>query len=138
MENMKDILTAEFEDKVARKQYAVEFLNAQIALQIKALRQQRGWSQTDLATRAGKHQSQISAMEGIDFRSWKISTLLQLAEAFDLALTVKFESFGQFLEDSLHVDRESLERPSFDQDPALGEDAKARRAPKRKPRRLTR
>jgi transcriptional regulator with XRE-family HTH domain len=136
MEDMKDTLAAEFEDREARKHYAVDFLNTQIALQIKALRQQRGWSQTDLATRAGKHQSQISAMEGIDFRSWKISTLMQLAEAFDLALTVKFESFGQFLEDSLHVDRETLERPSFDQDSAFGEDAKAQRDPRRKPRRL--
>ncbi len=136
MEEMKDTLADEFEDKEARRQYAVDFLNAHIALQIKALRQQRGWSQTDLATRAGKHQSQISAMEGIDFRSWKISTLMQLAEAFDLALTVKFESFGQFLEDSLNVDRESLERPSFDEDPAFGEEAKAQRDPRRKLRRL--
>jgi transcriptional regulator with XRE-family HTH domain len=114
-------LKNEFHDKEARRQYAEDFLNAHIALQVKTLRQQRGWSQKKLAALAGKFQSQISEMESIDFASWKISTLLQLAEAFDLALTVNFESFGRFLEDVTRVGREALERPSFDDDPAFKE-----------------
>src|ERR1700680_3903849 len=99
----RSFLIKEFASKEAREQYAADFLDSYIALQIKTLRLQRGWSQGQLATLASKHQSQISAMEQIDFHSWKISTLRQLAAAFDLALVVKFESFGQFLDEVLPV-----------------------------------
>jgi transcriptional regulator with XRE-family HTH domain len=119
MDNIKDLLAEEFKDKEARRQYAVDFLNSHIALQIKTLRQQRGWSQVQLAKLARKHQSQISAMESVDFSAWKISTLQKLAEAFDLALTVNFESFGGFLDYLTAIDREALERPSFKEDPAF-------------------
>jgi len=133
MNDMKEALREEFEDKEARKQYAAELLNAQIALQIKTLRQQRKWSQTKLAKQAGKHQSQISEMESVDFSAWKVSTLLQLAEAFDLALSVKFESFGKFLDETSRLGRKDLERPSFAQDPAFHEEVAAaiERAPER-------
>lgn len=119
MEDIKEALAEEFKDKEARRQYAIDFLNSHIALQIKTLRQQRKWSQTGLAKLAGKHQSQISAMESVDFGAWKISTLQKLAEAFDLALTVNFESFGGFLDYISALDRGALERPSFADDPAF-------------------
>ncbi len=96
---------AELANQDAREQYAAGLLDSYIALQIKTLRQQRQWSQAELAALAGKHQSQISAMEQIDFGSWKISTLRRLAKAFDLALVVRFESFGRFLHEILPVER---------------------------------
>jgi transcriptional regulator with XRE-family HTH domain len=119
MEDERSFLKAEFADQKAREQYAADLLDSYIALQIKTLRQQRKWSQKKLASLARKHQSQISPMEQIDFRSWKISTLRQLAKAFDLALVVKFESFGRFLDEVLPVERAALERPSFADDPAF-------------------
>ena len=125
-ENVKALLIPGFEDPETRQQYAASLLYAHIALQIKTLRQQRGWSQTKLAELAGKHQSQISEMESIDFSSWKISTLMKLAEAFDLALTVSFESFGTFLDEAASLGRDALERPSFADDPAFRGKAKKR------------
>jgi transcriptional regulator with XRE-family HTH domain len=119
MDDERSFLIGELADKQAREQYASELLDSHIALQIKTLRQQRGWSQAELAERAGKFQSQISSMEQIDFSSWKISTLRQLANAFDLALVVRFESFGRFLDEMLPVERAALERPAFDEDPAM-------------------
>jgi transcriptional regulator with XRE-family HTH domain len=109
----------ELKDREAREQYAEDFLAAHLALQIKALRAQRGWTQSELAERAGKKQSQISAMEQIDFSSWKVSTLQQLAKAFDLALMVRFESFGKFFEEALRLDSRSLEEVSFSDDVEL-------------------
>lgn len=117
--SMKELLREEFQDLEARRQYAADLLNAYIALQIKTLRQQRKWSQAQLARRAGKHQSQISEMESIDCSSWKVSELLKLAAAFDIALVVSFESFGDFLDDATHLGRPALERPSFKNDPAF-------------------
>lgn len=117
MEDIHAVLREEFRDPEARKDYAEEFLNSFIALQIKTLRQQREWSQEDLAERAGMKQSRISAMEQVDYDSWSVRTLKRLAQAFDLALIVRFESFGEFLGEVTSVSRQELERPSFVDDP---------------------
>jgi transcriptional regulator with XRE-family HTH domain len=119
MDDIQKNLKKELQDPETRRDYAEEFLNAFIALQVKTLRQQREWSQEDLAERAGMKQSRISAMEQVDYSSWSVRTLRRLAQAFDLALIVKFESFGKFLDDVARVSREELERPSFAEDPAF-------------------
>lgn len=113
------LLADELQDREARSQYLRDFLNAHIALQIKTLRQQRNLTQQALAELAGKGQSQISEMESIDCTSWKVSTLLNLAHAFDVALVVNFESFGEALGEISNVRREALEKPSFKDDPVF-------------------
>lgn len=120
MEETREALREEFREPEARHDYADMFLDSSIALQIKALRQQRGWTQEELAEKAGLKQSQVSAMEQASFSSWTLRTLRKLAKAFDLALTVRFESFGWLLDDALSSSREALERPAFGEDPAFG------------------
>lgn len=119
MTTKKDALREEFKDPEARRDYAEIFLDSSIALQIKALRLQRGWSQEVLAEKAGMKQSRISAMEQADYSGWSLRTLRRLAAAFDLALVVRFESFGMLLDDVTSMSREGLERPSFSEDPAF-------------------
>jgi len=116
---MKDLLNSlkkSFRDKEYRHGYVDEFLNANIATQIKVLREQRGWSQKELAKRAGMLQPRISILENVDYSSWSISALRKIAEAFDLTLCVSFESFGRRVQDIFSLKRENLERPSFDED----------------------
>ena len=93
MNQLGDRLAKEFTDKEYRHGYADDFLNTSIAAQIKALRDQRGWTQDQLAERAGMRQSRISAMEDINYTSWSVRTLARLAEAFDVALAVCFKGF---------------------------------------------
>lgn len=121
MEEIRKDLAEELKDPEARRDYADEFLSSYIALQIKTLRQQRGWSQAELARRSGMKQSRISAMEQADYSSWNLRTLQRLAAAFDLAFTAGFESFGRMLEDMTSISRSALERPSFAEDPAFRE-----------------
>src|SRR5208337_164435 len=118
---MKDSLKQAFKDKDYRHGYADEFLNASIATQIKVLREQRGWTQKELAEHAGMMQPRISVMENVNYSSWSINILRELAEAFDLTLRVSFESFGTRLNDIEQFGRKSLERPSFDDDPCFNE-----------------
>jgi transcriptional regulator with XRE-family HTH domain len=139
MEEIRKGLADELKDPEARRDYADEFLSSYIALQIKTLRQQRGWSQAELARRAGMKQSRISAMEQADYSSWSIRTLQRLAAAFDLAFTAGFESFGRMLDDMTSISRGALERPSFEDDPAFRGNAdadvrKARKQPVKKSR----
>lgn len=119
MSALAERLRSEFLDKGYRHAYADEFLNSYIATQIQVLREERGWSQERLAQETGMKQSRISLLENVGYSSWSISTLKRLAEAFDLTLRVSFESFGRCLADIDRFNRESLERFSFDQDPAF-------------------
>lgn len=124
MSTKDDALKEELKDPEARRDYAEIFGNSSIALQLKALRLQRKWSQEELGRRAGMKQARISAMEQASYASWNIRTLRRLAEAFDLALIVKFESFGTLLGDINQSGRGHLERPSFCDDPAFMEKEK--------------
>lgn len=107
------------EDPEARAHYAEMLLDTTIALQLKTLRQQRDWTQKQLAEMADMRQSRISTMEKIDYSSWSIRILKQLAKAFDVRLRVTFESFGTLLDDYTRLGRADLERPSFSDDPAF-------------------
>lgn len=109
----------EFQDKETRHIYVDEFLNAKIATQIKVLREQRGWTQKELAEKTGMKQERISVLEDVNYSAWTLNILRRLAEAFDLRINLTFEDFGSFLDEFAGFSRESLERTSFDDDPAF-------------------
>ena len=112
MKELVEKLKEEFKNKEYRTAYAEESLNTFIATQIKVLREQRGWSQEDLANISGMKQERISAIENVNYSSWSVKTLKRLAEALDLNLRVSFGSFGEFVSELERFSRESLEKPS--------------------------
>ena len=116
MSDLVEKLKIGFQDSDYRHAYCDEFLNSFIATQIKILREQRGWTQETLAKFARLHQSQISEMEDASYSSWTLNTLRKLAEAFDLTLSVSFETFGKRIKDIISLERERLERSSFEDD----------------------
>jgi transcriptional regulator with XRE-family HTH domain len=83
------------------------------------LREDREWTQSKLADESGMKQERISVLEDVDYESWTIKTLKRFARAFDLRLSIKFESFGSFLTDYDEFSRDNLKRLSFDKDPAF-------------------
>ena len=107
------------ESQESREEIVVEHLDSSIALQIKVLRQQRGWSQVELGESAGLGQSQVSTLENVNNSSWTVATLKKIAAAFDLPLLVKFGSWGEFVNDVTSMSRQTMERPSFHEDPGL-------------------
>jgi transcriptional regulator with XRE-family HTH domain len=125
MNELIDKLREEFKDKETRRIYVDDFLNTYIATQIKVLREQRELTQDQLAGLANMRQERISVLEDVDYSSWTINVLRRLAEAFDLRLSVKFESFGSFLNEFETFGRSALERPSFEDDPVFADEALA-------------
>ena len=121
MSELTDRFKEEFKDKETRHIYADDFLNTYIATQLKVLREDREWTQKQLAEEAGMRQERISVLEDVNYESWSVKTLKRLAQAFDLRLSIKFETFGSFLKDFDEFSRESLGRVSFDDDPAFAE-----------------
>ena len=121
MKALVERLKKDFKNQEYRHGYVDEFLNFSIATQIKVLREDCGWTQEELASRADMKQASISRVENVNYSSWSINTLRRLAEAFDLTLRVTFEDFGTRLSDIERFGRETLERYSFEDDPVFKE-----------------
>jgi transcriptional regulator with XRE-family HTH domain len=119
MNELTEKLREEFHDKETREVYAEDFLNTYIATQIKTLREQAGWTQAELAERAGMKQERISILEDVNYSSWTANVLKRIAKAFDMRLSIKIESFGSYLDEFENFNREALLRPSFEQDPVF-------------------
>lgn len=116
MNELVDKLRPEFQDKEYRHAYADECLNTMIATQIKVLREQRGMTQKQLADATGMGQPRIPLLEDATYENWTVNTLKRFAKAFDVALSVKFETFSRLISDFENLSRESLERPAFAND----------------------
>lgn len=116
MNGFRDDALRNFHDREYREAFVEEFLNSWIATQIKALREQRQWTQEKLAEEAGMRQPRISALENIDYSSWSVSTLRRLAKAFDVDLAVEFRSYGKRLLDFARFERGDLEEAPFPMD----------------------
>lgn len=99
-------------DPEYRRAYADAQLDTRLAIQIRVLRKQRGWSQAELGRRSGMTQSRISALEDCNYSGWSARTLKRLAEAFDLPLEIQFSDWGIV---GLAPGRAALERLSYDE-----------------------
>lgn len=128
MSELTEKLRAEFHDKETRHIYVEDFLNTYIATQIKVLREKAGWTQAQLAEKAGMKQERISVLEDVNYSSWTANVLKRIAKAFDMRLSIKIESFGSYLDEFENFNREALLQPTFEQDPAFQEKTTASRA----------
>lgn len=90
MSELAERLAEEFGDAEYAHAYLEEHGNLLLAAQIKVIREQRGWTQKELAKRAGMLQARISALENVEYDAWTVNTLRKLAKAFDVGLNVSF------------------------------------------------
>ncbi len=68
-----------------------------IAYQIQALRSKLGLTQKEFAVLVNKPQSVISRLENTEYGKVSVQTLLDIAVAVDVALSVRFVSYPDFL-----------------------------------------
>ena len=116
MEFMSDRFLDLLRDKEARSAFAGAHLGPNIAAQIRANRETRDWLQEDLGQRTGMKQTQISRLENPNYENFTLNTLRRLAEAFDVALVVRFVPFGDFADYLSTLSVESLSAPGFHED----------------------
>jgi transcriptional regulator with XRE-family HTH domain len=104
-------------DKEYRDLYVAEHIRTGIAFQIRAMRDDRGWTQTELGQRAqGMAQETISQLEDPDYGRLTLRTLRRLASALDVALVVRFAPFSELIDWIVRLTPERLAPPSFDQE----------------------
>jgi transcriptional regulator with XRE-family HTH domain len=106
----------ELNEKEMRDAYLDEKTRTKIALQIRALRSQRGWSQAELGQKMDKPQSNVARLEDRDVARYTLTTLLELASAYDCGLVVEFVPYGDFLRRTSDLSAQKLETPSFNRD----------------------
>jgi len=109
-----DALIRKLGDREFRHGYLEDQVRTNIAFQIHALRNQRGWTQQQLAERTGKPPSGISRLEDPDYGKVSLTTLLQIAEAFDVALLVQFAEWDDWLQRMADVSPFALQKRSFE------------------------
>jgi transcriptional regulator with XRE-family HTH domain len=106
------------EDKSYREAFVAAHISNGIAFQLRALREAEEWDQKQLAAELGKPSAQpmISRYENPDYGKYSLSSLLELANVFDVALIVKFAPFSELIEQDKKVRSQALRIPTFTQE----------------------
>lgn len=90
-----------------------------IGWQVRTMRLKRGWTQKELAERAGMSQPRLSKIEDTDYGRVTLSTLLKLAKAFDTSLLVRLAGFSRVLREMDDLSAEAIAAPSYEEDAEL-------------------
>jgi transcriptional regulator with XRE-family HTH domain len=116
-----------FERKAYRDAFVGAHISNTVASQIVKLRENEGWTQTQLADRAGMKQSRISALEDPNYENIEIRTLRRIASAFDIALMVRFVPFSELARWSANLSEGDIIVAKFDEDElSVRDDARPR------------
>lgn len=105
-----------------REAFVSEHIDTGIPFQLKALRNQRDWTQKDFEKHSGVKQAEMSRYENVNYAKFTLSTLKKLASAFDIGIMVRFVSFSELVEHELNLSPESLEAASYEDDPYFKDD----------------
>jgi len=109
-------LLEKLQKRAYRHAYLAEHVRRGIAYQIRALRDQRGWSQGKLSKLLGKPQSVVCRLEDPSYGKLSVQTLLEIANVYDVALEVRFVSYSSFLQKTRDVSPVSMQVPEFKHD----------------------
>ena len=85
-----------------------------IPLQLRAMREGQGWTQATLAEKLGTTQNAISRLENPRTGKPTITTLERIAQAFDVALIVKFAPFSELIDSLSELSEKSVSVPSYE------------------------
>lgn len=112
----RDRIAEQLQDFDYRTAFVEQSVRRFLPAQIRAMREERDWSQEELGRRCGKTQEWICKLESQTYGRYSTQTLIDLARGFDVGLIIKLASFGSFL-DSYAVPPSLAGIPSFENDP---------------------
>jgi transcriptional regulator with XRE-family HTH domain len=116
MSGFLSVIRDELADKEFRDGYVAENARRGLAYQITALREARGWSRAELARQADRPQSNTSRWEDPTYGKYSLSTLIEIAAIFDVALVAKFVSFEELLASVSDLRPSKLAVPSSEEE----------------------
>ena len=117
----RDDLIAKLRNKKYRDAFVSSRVSNTLALQIRVMRQERGWSQAHLAKLLGTSQNAVYRLESPQYGKPSITTLKRLASIFDVGLAVWFAPFSKLVDRVMNLSTEDILVPSFHDDPGFQE-----------------
>jgi transcriptional regulator with XRE-family HTH domain len=115
----REDLIADLKSKTFRDAFTSSRVSNTISLQIRAMRQARGWSQVELASRLGTSQNAVYRLESPQYGKHSLATLNRLASIFDVGLAIWFVPFGDVVDRVTNLATADILVQSFDDDPRL-------------------
>jgi transcriptional regulator with XRE-family HTH domain len=113
--------------KEYRHAFIEEAIRTRITAQIAALREKEEWDYKKLAEKIGKKVSWAYRLEDPNVPAPTITSLLDVAAAFDIGLDVRFRSFSELLDDVTTLKPASFLVSSFTDELRSGSFSKPRR-----------
>lgn len=101
-------MNPELNKKKYRERFVEAFIRQGVAMQIQLLRKREGWSQKKLGELTDKKANAITRLEDPSYGKFTVTTLLEMAKAFDVALSVRFVSFSELEKQAERLGAEQL------------------------------
>ncbi len=96
--SQRNLIAEQLQDPDYRAAFVEQSVRRFLPAQIRAMREERDWSQEELGRRCGKTQEWISKLESQTYGRYSTQTLIDLARGFDVGLIIRLASFGSFLD----------------------------------------
>ena len=126
MTTVRRQIAESLKEKPYRDALVKQHLSRWTAAQIRQIREDRGWTQTELGSLVGMGQTSISELEKTGKRQPNIDTLTRIAVGLDVALLVEYVPFSRFVNHlagvphvAYGISSEAMSVPSYDEDTPL-------------------
>jgi transcriptional regulator with XRE-family HTH domain len=94
----KATLLEKLTDKEYRDAFVSEEIDVGLPMQLRSMRESRGWKQQYVAEKTGTKQPRFSLMETAGYGNFSLNTLKKLASIFDVGLIVSFVPWGEMID----------------------------------------
>ncbi len=116
MKSKQEQIWENLNDSDFRKQFVSEHVDVGIAFQIRSLRNRQELTQAGLAKLLDVTQPDVSPWENPDYGSYTLTTLKELANAFNVGLLVRFVPFSKLVGWTGDLTSDLIAPPSFSEE----------------------
>lgn len=109
----KAALLEKLTDKTYRDAFVSDEIDIGLPMQLRAMREARGWKQKEVAEKTETKQSRFSLMEKPGYGRFSLNTLKKIASVFDVGLIVSFVPYSEMIDFVNSLGPKRLSIPSF-------------------------
>src|SRR5271157_2061776 len=109
----KHALLEKLTDKTYRDAFISDEIDVGLPMQLRSMREERGWKQSYVAEKTGTKQPRITLMEKPGYGNFSLNTLKKLATLFDVGLIVSFVPWSEMIDFTEAISNKRLSIPAF-------------------------
>jgi transcriptional regulator with XRE-family HTH domain len=109
----KTALLEKLTDKSYRDAFISDEIDVGLPMQLRLMRESRGWKQGEVAEKMGTQQPRLSLMEKPGYGNFSLNTLKKAASVFDVGLIVSFVPFSEMIDFTEAISNKRLAIPGF-------------------------